>query len=111
MLENDSSVDPISLAKCTGDLLLNLGEVVRGVKAFRVSSLSSAAEQRRLFAMHFVLRSSGNTSRWKRRRGQTGGRGRRKREKSNQGDAPMIMTVGDNEMRSELEPWKVRCAS
>ena len=29
------------------------------VKEFRVSSLSSAAEQRRLFAMHFVLRSSG----------------------------------------------------
>ena len=29
------------------------------VKTFRVSSLSSAAEQRRLFAMHFVLRLSG----------------------------------------------------
>ena len=27
VLEKDSSVDPISLAKCTGDLLLNLGEV------------------------------------------------------------------------------------
>ena len=40
---------------------------VKGVKAFRVSSLSSAAEQRRLFAMHFVLRSSGNSSRWKRK--------------------------------------------
>ena len=37
------------------------------VKAFRVSSLSSAAEQRRLFAMHFVLRSSGNSSRWKKK--------------------------------------------
>ena len=29
-------------------------ETVKGVKTFRVSSLSSAAEQRRLFAMHFV---------------------------------------------------------
>ena len=27
VLEKDSSVDPISLAKCTGDLLLNLWEV------------------------------------------------------------------------------------
>ena len=27
VLEKDSSVDPISLAKCTGDLLLDLGEV------------------------------------------------------------------------------------
>ena len=84
---------------------------MRGVKAFKVSSLSSAAPLRKLLAMHFVLRISGNTSRRKRRRGQTGGRGRRKREKSNQGDAPMIMTAGDNEMRSELELWKVRCAS
>ena len=31
---------------------------VGDVKAFWVSSLSSAAEQRRLFAMHFVLRGS-----------------------------------------------------
>ena len=27
VLEKDSSVDPNSLAKCTGDFLLNLGEV------------------------------------------------------------------------------------
>ena len=27
VLEKDSSVDPISLAKCTGDLLLNLGKL------------------------------------------------------------------------------------
>ena len=47
------------------------------VKAFRVSSLSSAAEQRRLFAMHFVLRSSGNSLRWKRKTGTD----RRKRKK------------------------------
>ena len=39
---------------------------VREVKEFRVSSLSSAAEQRR-FAMTFVWRSSGNSSRWKRK--------------------------------------------
>ena len=38
------------------------------VKAFRVSSLSSAAEQRR-FVMTFVLWSSGNSSRWKRKTG------------------------------------------
>ena len=45
------------------DLFLDL---VREVKAFRVSSLSSAAEQRR-FAMTFVERSSGNNSRLKRK--------------------------------------------
>ena len=46
-------------------------------KTFRVSSLSSAPEQRRLFAMHFVLRSSGNSSRWREEDGgQTGERGR-----------------------------------
>ena len=39
------------------------------IKEFRVSSLSSAAEQRRLFAMHFVYRSSGNSSRWKTKMG------------------------------------------
>ena len=37
--------------------------LVREVKEFMVSSLSSAAEQRKVFAMHFVLRSSGNSSR------------------------------------------------
>ena len=31
------------------------------------------------------------------------------REKSNQGECAMLMTVGDNEMRSELEPWDVKC--
>ena len=40
---------------------------VEVMKTFRVSSLFSAAEQRRLFAMHFALRSSGNSSRWKRK--------------------------------------------
>ena len=29
---------------------------------------------------------------------------KKKREKSNQGECAMLMTVGDNEMRSELEP-------
>ena len=36
-------------------------------RTFRESSLSSAAEQRRLFAMHFVLRSSVDSSRWKKK--------------------------------------------
>ena len=65
------------------------------VKAFRVSSLSSAAEQRRLFAMHFVLKSSRNSSRWEKKT-VTDRRKKKKREKSNQRDAPMNMTVGDN---------------
>ena len=47
------------------------------VKAFRASSLSSAAEQRR-FAMAFVQWSSGNSSRWKRK---TGTDRRRKKKK------------------------------
>ena len=48
-----------------------------GVEDVQVSSLSSAAEQRRLFAMHFVLRSSVDSSRWKRKTGTD----RRKRKK------------------------------
>ena len=74
-------------------------------KTFRVSSLSSAAEQRRLFAMPFVWWSSGNSSSWKRKTG-TDRRKRKKEqvEKSNQGDAPMNMTVDGKKVRSELEP-------
>ena len=30
---------------------------------------------------------------------------------ASQGECAMLMTVGDNEMRSELEPWNMRCAS
>ena len=71
-------------------------------KAFRVSSLSSAAEQRRLFAMHFVLRSSVDSSRWKRKTGTDRRKRWKKREKSNQGDAPMIITVGDYECAQNL---------
>ena len=51
-------------------------EPVGEVKAFRVSSLSSAAEQRRL-AMTIGLSSSRNSSRWKRKTGTD----RRKRKK------------------------------
>ena len=75
-------------------------------KTFRVSSLSSAAEQRRLFAMHFVLRSSEVEE-------EDGDRQEEEEEiesgEANQRGAPMIMTVGDNEVRSELEPWNVKC--
>ena len=68
-------------------------------KTFRVSSLSSAAEQRRLFAMHFVLRSSVDSSRWKRKTGdrqeeeeEVEGRQRIKRE------CAMLMTM-DGDMK------------
>ena len=36
--------------------------------------------------------------------GDTGGKGRKKREKSNQGECAMWMTMDECEMRSELEP-------
>ena len=82
-------------------------ESVREWKTFRVSSLSSAAEQRRLFAMHFVLRSSGNSSRykWKTVTGTRGrGRSRKWRGRVKESAPWMSMQMGDNEMRSELEP-------
>ena len=65
-----------------------------------MSSLSSAADQRRLFAMHFVLRRSVNSSRWKRKTGdrqeeeeeEVEGRKRIKRE------CAMLMTM-DGDMK------------
>ena len=65
-----------------------------------MSSLSSAAEQRKLFAMHFVLRSSQWTARGGRgRREQTGGRGgsRKWRGRIKESGA-MIMTTDGNEV-------------
>ena len=73
------------------------------VKEFRVSSLSSAAEQRKLLAMHFVLRSSRNSSRWKRKTGTDRRKRQKKREKSNQGECAMdVHADGCDESAQDL---------
>ena len=68
---DESSLTPGSIQISPRDLTRSQGELarssVREVKEFRVSSVSSAAGQRRLFAMHFVLKSSVDSSRWKRK--------------------------------------------
>ena len=72
---------------------------VREVKAFRVSSLSSAAEQRR-FAMTIVWWSSKEQLEVEEEDGdRQRGRGRRKREKSNQRGCTMLMTMQMESMK------------
>ena len=51
VLEKDSSVDPISLAKCTGDLLLNLGDV-EGWKELFEDKRSRKSERTLTSCMH-----------------------------------------------------------
>ena len=75
--------------------------IVREVKAFRVSSLSSAAEQRR-FARRSCSGAQGTARGGRGRRGQTGGKGRSRKGETSQRGAYMNMTVGDSECAQNL---------
>ena len=68
------------------------------MKTFRVSSLSSAAEQRR-FSMTIGLSSSRNSSRWKRKTEKDREEQVEvERERANQGERAMMMTM-DGDMK------------
>ena len=88
--------------------ITDVTDILGVVKTFRVSSLSSAAEQRRLFAMYFVLRSSVDSSRWKRKTGTDRRKRKKKMEKSNQGECAMCMTM-DGDVKV-LRTWAMKCA-
>ena len=73
------------------------GEGVQGVLTLFCSGAAQVCHDLRVEELREQLE-------WKRKTVTDRRKRKKKREKSNQGECAMLMTVGDNEMRSEPEP-------